>query len=118
MTDPCLGCQSPPGQAPYSSSPVVASITFDFSTHDRRAPGSDNWPVTWADDDHQYTTWGDGGGFGGTEGDGRVSLGVARVTGGRGDYTGKNLWGGADPVIEAGFGGKSYGIVSIDGVLY
>ncbi|MGH7550493.1 MAG: DUF4185 domain-containing protein, partial [Gemmatimonadota bacterium] len=97
---------------------MVTSITFDFSTHDRRAPGSDNWPVTWADDDHQYTTWGDGGGFGGTNDDSRVSLGVARVTGGPEEYTGENVWGGKNADNEARFGGKSYGIVSIDGVLY
>ena len=59
----------PSGQdqrSPYRASEILKEVTFDFSSHDRRAPGSDNWPITWAKDDHQYTTWGDGGGFGGT----------------------------------------------------
>ena len=49
--------------APYPPSAVITGVTFDWSTHVRLAPGSDNWPITWADDDHQYTCWGDGGGF-------------------------------------------------------
>ena len=38
-------------------------MSFDWSTHDRRAPGSDNWAITWADDGQQYTSCGDGWGF-------------------------------------------------------
>lgn len=109
---------SGPVHPPYPPSPVLAEVTFDWSTHDRRAPGSDNWPITWADDDHQYTSWGDGGGFGGTNNDGRVSLGVARVEGAIGGYRGFNVWGGKDPEHKATFDGKSYGILSVDGGLY
>ena len=29
----------------------------------RKAHDSDNWPLTWADDDKQYTAYGDGRGF-------------------------------------------------------
>lgn len=116
---PCPNCPLPPeGRAPYPASPVVATLTFDFSTHDRRAPGSDNWPVTWAGDGHQYTSWGDGGGFGGTNQRGRVSLGVARVEGPREDYVGANIWGGHESEVEATFDGKSYGILALDGDLY
>lgn len=116
---PCPDCPPPPdSRAPYPSSPVVASLTFDFSTHDRRAPGSDNWPITWADDGHQYTSWGDGGGFGGNNELGRVSLGVARVEGPRGDHVGINVWGGMGAEVEASFEGKSYGILSLDRDLY
>ena len=82
------------------------------------APGSDNWAITWADDDHQYTTWGDGGGFGGTNSGGRVSMGVARLEGSKDKYTGYNVWGGKAPEAPATFTGKSYGILSIAGVLY
>lgn len=103
---------------PYPASPVIARAEFDFSTHRRLAPGSDNWPVTWADDGHLYTVWGDGGGFGGTNSLGRVLLGVARIEGDATNYTGKNLWGGHQPERPATFGGKSYGILSVGGVLY
>ncbi|HJX09709.1 MAG TPA: hypothetical protein VJ733_04335 [Candidatus Binatia bacterium] len=42
-----------------------------MSTLRNLAPYSDNWCITWADNDHQYTSWGDGGGFGGDQKDGR-----------------------------------------------
>ncbi len=103
---------------PYPASEVITSVVFDSGSHDPRAPGSDNWPITWADDGNQYTAWGDGGGFGGTNSDGRVSLGVARVEGPGDDYHGHNVWGGKDGDVAATFGGKSYGILSVGGVLY
>ena len=96
---------------------LIKAVTFDFSSRDRRAPGSDNWPVTWADDGHQYAVWGDGGGFGGTNSDGRVSLGVARIEGSRDNHRGYNVWGGKNAKNPARFGGKSYGILCVDGVL-
>jgi len=67
--------------APYPPSSIIIGLQFNLSTIIERASGSDNWAITWADDDHQYATWGDGGGFGGTNNDGRVSLGVARIEG-------------------------------------
>lgn len=106
------------GAAPYPDSAVLKDVVLDWSTHDRRAPGSDNWPVTWADNDHQYTSWGDGGGFGGTNSNGRVSLGVARVEGSATSHQGFNVFGGVNPERPAAFGGKSYGILSVDGTLY
>jgi hypothetical protein len=103
---------------PYPPSPVISEVIFDFSTHDRRAPGSDNWPVTWADDDNQYTSWGDGGGFGGTNEVGRVSLGVGRIEGTRTSYETFNVFGGHAPENQTTIDGKSYGILSLSGTLY
>ncbi len=103
---------------PYPPSQVIRGVEFDFATHHRLAIGSDNWPMTWAGDGHQYTAWGDGGGFGGTNHDGRVLLGVARIEGDGNPYTGHNVWGGKNCEHPAQFGGKSYGILSVDGVLY
>jgi hypothetical protein len=74
--------------------------------------------VTWADDGHQYTSWGDGGGFGGTNSDGRVSLGFARVEGNAQSYQGFNVWGGKDGENRPVFDGKSYGILSVGGTLF
>jgi hypothetical protein len=104
--------------APYPASRFICGVGFQKSGHRRQAPGSDNWPVTWADDNNQYTAWGDGGGFRGTNSDGRTSLGVARVSGDHNSYSGKNVWGGKNPENPAQFGGKSRAIISIDGVLY
>jgi hypothetical protein len=112
------GASSAGAAAPYANSTVITGINFNWATHIRLAPGSDNWPVTWADDDHQYASWGDGGGFGGTNSDGRVSLGFARIEGPRSGYTGYNVWGGKNPENPATFDGKCYGIISITGVLY
>ncbi|MCL5270955.1 MAG: DUF4185 domain-containing protein [bacterium] len=104
--------------APYHPSANITGIEFDFATHKRLAPGSDNWPMTWADDGRQYTAWGDGGGFGGTDTTGRVSNGFARIEGPAVDYRGVNVAGGVGAPRPAPFTGKCYGIMSIGGVLY
>ncbi len=103
---------------PYPPSTVIRTVTFDWSTHKRDAQGSDNWALTWADDGHQYGAWGDGGGFGGTNSDGRVSLGVARIEGDWNAYRGVNVWGGKNAANPAGVDGKSWGMISVKGVLY
>ena len=69
--------------APYPPSPVITGIDWaPKETIVRKAKGSDNWPMTWADDDHLYTAYGDGNGF---EPDCRrsSSLGFAEGRGGR-----------------------------------
>jgi Domain of unknown function (DUF4185) len=110
--------QSAPTESPYPPSPIIQEMTVDWDTLDRRASGSDNWPITWAADDHQYTSWGDGGGFNGSNQEGRVSLGVARIEGNWDDYRGYNVWGGINSEHPATFGGKSYGILGLHGWLY
>jgi hypothetical protein len=105
--------------ASYPLSPVIQSITFDLDHLKRAAPGSDLWPITWADDDLLYTSWGDGGGFGGTDRDGRVALGVGIVKGLGDDWAGINILGGKNPVCSTKpFPGKANGILSVSGVLY
>jgi hypothetical protein len=117
----CGGDYSPPPQehAPPddpdggSGAAVITGVSFDFDTLIERADGSDNWAVTWAEDDSQYTTWGDGGGFGGTDSDARVSMGVARIEGELENFTTRNVWGGKNSLAEATFTGKSYGILAL-----
>lgn len=104
--------------APYPPSPVIQDVKINWSTHDRRAPGSDNWAITWAADGQQIATFGDGGGFDGTNSSGRVSLGFARITGSPTSYTGSNIWGGFNAENAAQFDGKSYGVLDINGTLY
>jgi predicted amidohydrolase YtcJ len=108
----------PEPKPPYAPSPVISGVTFDWSTHKRHAQGSDNFQLTWGADDHQYGAWGDGGGFGGTNSDGRVSLGVARIEGSWDNYRGVNVWGGKNAVNPANVDGKSWGMISVGGVLY
>lgn len=113
------GSLPPPSDgSAYPASPLLSGIRFEAATRRTDPNGSDNWVITWADDGHQYTSWGDGGGFGGTNQDGRVGLGFGRVEGGVRNYQGFNVWGGKSPENPAQFVGKSYGIISVRGVLY
>jgi hypothetical protein len=103
---------------PYPPSRVIERIDWDFAHRVRLAPGSDLWPLTWAADDNLYTAWGDGGGFGGTNAEGRVSLGFARLTGMAEGFEGTNVWGGKNGEHPATFGGKVGALLSVGGTLY
>jgi hypothetical protein len=62
--------------------------------------------------------WGDGGGFGGTDSDGRVSQGVARLEGTPPNWRGANLWGGKNRVSsQATVPGKAR-ILAVGNVIY
>jgi len=113
-----LGVRVARAGAPYPPSTAIAGFSIDTSTVKNLAPGSDNWAITWADDGHQYTTWGDGGGFGGTNSTGRVSMGFGRVEGAKGAYSGYNVWGGNNAENPEQFAGKSYGLISIGATMY
>jgi len=114
-----LSFPSPPVETPpYPPSPVIERVIWDFRGIRRLAPGSDLWPMTWAADDNLYTSWGDGGGFGGTNHDGRVSLGFARISGFPPQFVAANVWGGKNAEQQASFGGKTAGMLSVGGVLY
>ena len=112
-----VGCANHESTPPYPNSEFLKGIELNWKTHQRLAVGSDNWPITWGDDGHQYTSWGDGGGFGGNNKKGRVSLGVAKVIGDQAKYKGKNVYGGFGKE-KSSIDGKSYGIISIKGILY
>lgn len=103
---------------PYPRSPALGPPILDWRTHRRDAPGSDNWQLTWADDNNLYGAWGDGGGFGGTNSDGRVSLGFARIEGDWRTARGVNVWGGKNAPAPATVEGKSWGTICVGGVLY
>lgn len=106
-------------ESPYPPSPLIKGITWDHpTTIVRKALGSDNFPMTWADDGNLYTVWGDGGGFGGSNTDGRVSLGVGRIEGSPQKFVAHNIFGGKNSEVKATFGGKSYGILSVNKTLY
>jgi hypothetical protein len=106
----------PPGPAPVA---VITGVKFNESSHRRLAEGSDNWPATWSDDDQQYAIWGDGGGFGGSDNDGRASFGIGRIEGDHLSYRGVNRYGGKNGECPSKIDGKSHGApISIAGVLY
>lgn len=104
-------------------SSTITAVTFDWPSHLRMAPGSDNWPTTWSNDDNQYAMWGDGDGFGGNGNSTHTSLGVARIKGDSQSYQGINVYGGIAPACPAAaqdmIQGKSHGApLSLKGVLY
>lgn len=74
------------------------------------AAGSDLWPLTWADDGHQYTAWGDGDGF---ESE-RFGHGIVRLEGLPTGYTATHR----GEFVPGGGGPKITSMLSIGGVLY
>ena len=106
------------GDPPYPPSAVIQEIRWaPADTIVRRAPGGDNWPVTWANDDAIYTTWGDGWGFA-PKVEKKLSLGFAKVLGPPQDFTGVNIRSEAEQVGAGRAGRKGWGILSVGGVLY
>lgn len=114
----CVGQQS----APYPCSQHITGMKVDWSSLERHGRGSDNWPLTWADDDAQYTNWGDGFGWNRFRGEiGQRSFGVSRLQGPPARTEGHDIYEGAfkgcdRTVVEPGdqLCGKSYGIVALD----
>jgi hypothetical protein len=83
-----------------------------------RLDGSDLWPMTWVDDDHQYTAYGDGYGFE-PNSDEQLGLGFAKIVGGPTDFRGVNIR--SETGENPGYGPdgvKANGILMVDGVLY
>lgn len=79
--------------------------------------GSDNWPMTWADDDHIYTAYGDGYGFA-PELPNKLGLGFARIKGMQEDFKCENIRSDAENPGYGGTGEKSSGLLMVEGVLY
>ena len=91
--------------APYPPSAVLFGMTFDFTKHVRRASSSDNWPLTWAANDQQYASWGDGFGFdGGTT---KTSLGFSRIEGPAVGWTARDTYGSEGAEARSSINGKS-----------
>ncbi len=111
-TEPRIDAQQP------AASPVIREIVWDPSeTIIRRAKGSDNWPVTWADDDAIYSTYGDGWGFPPNVPE-KLSLGFARVSGQPKNFQGVNIRSPAEQHGQGRAGKKGWGMLCVDGVLY
>ncbi len=105
-------------KSPYPPSPVINSLTFaPVDTIKRAALGSDNWPLTWADDDSMYTAYGDGNGFEPQLPE-KLSLGFARVDGPADHFAGVNLRCSIEDRGNGKAGKKASGIVCVNGTLY
>jgi CubicO group peptidase (beta-lactamase class C family) len=109
----------PSAAAPYGPSQAIKGCTWaPKEAIVRMAKGSDNWPLTWADDDHQYTAYGDGWGFEPFVSR-KLGLGFARIACDAPGFRGVNL---PSPTGEQlGDGARSKkasGILCVGGVLY
>ena len=103
-------------RAPYPPSPLIHGAAFGKEIR-RDAIDSDNWPLTWGDDDAQYTSYGDGFGFE-PHVEKKLGMGFARITGGPGDYRGANLRSDGERTGNGPQSPKASGILMVDGVLY
>jgi hypothetical protein len=103
----------------YPPSPVIKGIEWaPASSIIRLAKGSDNWPMTWADDDALYTAYGDGNGFEPFV-EGKLSLGLAKVTGIPPDICGINIRSETAEAKGSGKRGrKASGMLYVDDILY
>jgi CubicO group peptidase (beta-lactamase class C family) len=105
--------------APLKPSAAIRGVHFDpESAIVRKSYDSDNWPITWADDDNLYTAYGDGHGFEPFIKP-KLSLGLARVEGGPTDFHGVNVRSeSAERTGDGARGPKASGMLMVDGTLY
>ncbi|MHC4678326.1 MAG: LamG-like jellyroll fold domain-containing protein [Planctomycetota bacterium] len=103
---------------PYPMSGVITEITWaDAGTIVYQATGSDNWPITWADDGEQYTAYGDGWGFDPKVPE-KLSMGFVKVSGAP-PGTGVNIRSATGELKGDGRSGKkASGMLMVDGTLY
>ena len=113
-----LICPAVSAGPPCPPSPVIKKIVWaPTDTIIRRATGSDNLPITWADDDAIYVTWGDGWGFE-PKVPKKLSMGFARIIGEPGNFRGINIRSTAEKLGGGHSGQKGWGLISVNGVLY
>ncbi len=103
---------------------LLAGITWDESTKQRYASGSDIWDSTWASDGLIYAAWGDGFGFAGSV---KAQLGISSIAGSPANppIVGTDVYYGSPSpptppcAQKPTVGGKSHGIVALpNAVMY
>jgi hypothetical protein len=106
-------------QAPCPPSPVIKGVRWaPMNSIHRKARGSDNWPLTWGDDNALYTAYGDGRGFEPFVSR-KLSLGFAKLVGSPECFEGENIRSATGEQTGDGVQGKkASGLLMVDGVLY
>lgn len=106
-------------EPPYPPSRIIKDVNFAPEADILRAAvGSDNWPITWADDDAQYCAYGDGWGFE-PPADTKLSLGIARITGTPERLRGVNVRSETgERTGDGAEGPKASGMLMVDGTLF
>ena len=103
-------------KAPYPQSPAIRGATFGKEIR-RAAIDSDNWPMTWGDDDAIYTSYGDGYGVE-PRVEKKLGMGFARITGGPETFHGVNLRSDGERTGGGASSPKESGMMMVGGVLY
>ena len=104
--------------APPRSSFIKEIRWASTNTIRRAAKGSDNWPLTWDDDDALYGAYGDGNGFEPFTKQ-KLSLGLARINGTAESFRGENLHAPSLETLGDGSKGrKASGLLCVKSVLY
>lgn len=112
------------GVSPYPASSILASISWDETSKQRYAAGSDIWDSMWASDGLVYGAWGDGNGFSAPA---KKQIGVSRLTGSpaSGPLVGADVYlGSPSPRVspcgqKATIGGKPHGVIALpNAVMY
>ena len=108
-----------PDAAPVAPSPVIRDLVWaPPATIQRAARGSDNWPLTWGDDDALYGAYGDGQGFERFVPK-KLSMGFARILGAADGFRGINIRSATGETFGDGQKGKkASGLLMVRGVLY
>ena len=104
---------------PYPASAAIGRVRFaPVSSIVRQALGSDNWPLTWGEDDHLYSAYGDGWGFE-PKTPSKLSLGFARITGPPDGFRGVNLRSpSGERQGDGAKGPKASGLLMVNGAIY
>jgi CubicO group peptidase (beta-lactamase class C family) len=119
VVGPVVGSVIASHEAPYPPSPIIRGVRWaPRESIVRTARGSDNWPLTWADDDALYTAFGDGQGFDPPTPQ-KLSLGFARVVGPAATFTGINIRSATGERVGDGARGlKASGLLMVGGTLF
>ena len=106
-------------EPPYQQSNLIKSILFGpRDSVVRMAKGSDNWPITWADDGDLYSAYGDGWGFD-PRTDIKLSLGIVKIEGNPPYLKGVNIRSVTGERVGQGkYGPKASGMLMVEGILY
>lgn len=116
------------GTPPYPRSKVIKKLIWEPKEtmirtalgkkyDDGKYDGSDNWPVTWADDDRLYTAYGDGYGFDPIVLE-KLGMGFGCIEGNPPNIITKNIRSNAENTGYGRSGKKGCGMLSVDGTLY
>jgi len=113
--------EKPTGVSSYPASPVISGVKWSDNiirlATGKNGDGSDNFPVTWTDDDNLYTAYGDGYGFDPVVPN-KLGLGFGRIIGDPPDIAGENIRSDAENNGMGRSGKKASGLLMVDGILY